>query len=667
MPLAARCLELLDSLQHPDGGWGYTSLGPVHTEPTCLALMALEHDPERFKQTSARACELLCSWQGADGAWRLGDADDGAVWPTALALFTIQRTQHLKSEAQSGSASDSRMRAFKLGLAWLLNLQGRKVQIDDFAAYRRDFEIDPTLTGWPWVQGTSAWVEPTAWACLALRHGGYADHPRVEEGLRFLLDRAMDDGGVNAGNRRVFGRATQPVPAVTALLLLAFAGCPDHPRLEAARQYLYCAFPNIDDLETLCWIRLALHSTLGTPGWALEQLASQIREAYARRQNCQLFSPSPVREALTALALSAEDANPFRWLSPDGGVATRVKDLARTDKSASLFDGLAKHVRLRFGAATAYVMHMLRPPPLESAVHIAAVSDYEVDLASVLREQYGAFREKVPLHGKRVVLKPNMVEYHRDKVINTDPRVIAAVIELCRQEGAAEVIVAEGPGHWRNSEYLVTASGLGDVLRHYKTPFVDLNHDELTKLPNMGRLTGLAHLYFAPTIATAEVVVSLPKLKTHHWAAVTLGLKNMFGALPGICYGWPKNVLHWRGIDNSIVDIALTRAPDLVIVDGIIGMEGDGPLNGTPKAIGVLVMGADPLAVDATCCLLMQMDPLKVGHLALAGQKKVGQIDAAQIKQLGETITARSQPFETIAQFAAAHGVERQAAVIGAE
>ena len=153
------------------------------------------------------------------------------------------------------------------------------------------------------------------------------------------------------------------------------------------------------------------------------------------------------------------------------------------------------------------------------------------------------------------------------------------------------MIVAEGPGHWRNVEYLVAASGLGDVLRHYKVPFVDLNHDEPVKRINLGRLTKLEHLYLSRTVATADVLISLPKLKTHHWAVATLSLKNLFGTLPGICYGWPKNELHWRGIDNSIVDIALTRTPDLAIVDGIVGMEGDGPLNGTPKHTGVIVMG----------------------------------------------------------------------------
>ena len=201
----------------------------------------------------------------------------------------------------------------------------------------------------------------------------------------------------------------------------------------------------------------------------------------------------------------------------------------------------------------------------------------------------------MPLTGKRVVLKPNLVEYHRDKVINTNPHVVAAVIELCQREGAAEVIVAEGPGHWRNVEYLVRPrAAWATCCAITSVPFVDLNHDEPVKTPNLGRLTGLEYLYLSRTVATADVLISLPKLKTHHWAGATLSLKNLFGTLPGICYGWPKNELHWRGIDNSIVDIALTRTPDLAIVDGIVGMEGDGPLNGTARPVGALVMGTRP-------------------------------------------------------------------------
>src|SRR5205085_2074650 len=173
----------------------------------------------------------------------------------------------------------------------------------------------------------------------------------------------------------------------------------------------------------------------------------------------------------------------------------------------------------------------LKQNDAQSPVHIAPVTDYNANLADIVQRQYEDFRAKVPLKGKRVVLKPNLVEYHRDKVINTNPNVVAAVIELCRREEAAEVIVAEGPGHWRNAEYLVRESGLGDVLRHYKVPFVDLNHDEPVRRVNQGRLTKLDHLYLSQTVATAEVLISLPKLKTHHWAVATLSLKNLFGTL----------------------------------------------------------------------------------------------------------------------------------------
>jgi uncharacterized protein (DUF362 family) len=291
-------------------------------------------------------------------------------------------------------------------------------------------------------------------------------------------------------------------------------------------------------------------------------------------------------------------------------------------------------------------MGALRPPPPASAVHIAAAADYDSDLVAVLRRQFEHFRAQVPLAGKRVALKPNLVEYHRGKVINTDPRVVSAVIELCKSEGASEVIVAEGPGHWRNVQYLVEESGLGEVLRRHNVPFVDLNHDEPEKLLNLGRLTGLDYLYIARTVVQADVLISLPKLKTHHWAGATLSLKNLFGTLPGICYGWPKNELHWRGIPNSIIDIALTNTPHLAIVDGIVGMEGDGPLNGTAKPMGVLVMGADLLAVDATCCRLMGLEPRRVPYLLLGQQKRLGRLTEAEIPQLGESIAAKMQQFQ---------------------
>lgn len=287
--------------------------------------------------------------------------------------------------------------------------------------------------------------------------------------------------------------------------------------------------------------------------------------------------------------------------------------------------------------------------PAESPVALIAAPHYGVDLADLITR--GLRTLDVDLSGARVLLKPNLVEFEPESVINTHPAVIGGAAVACRRLGAREVVVAEGPGHRRDLEYLLASTRTLPVLRDERLPFVDLNHDDVAAVPLRTWYTDLGTLALPQAVLDADVIVSLPKLKTHHWAVATLSLKNLFGTMPGICYGWPKNELHWRGIDNSIVDIAVTRTPDLAIVDGIVGMEGDGPLNGTPRHMGVIVMGADLVAVDATCCRLMQLDPERVGYLVMAHRKKLGHLAEANIQQLGETIEGRRQPFDTVPHF----------------
>jgi uncharacterized protein (DUF362 family) len=590
---------------------------------------------ERFAGAIDRGRAALLQCAAPDGAFRLPYTREEAVWPTTLALMTLQTIGGATEQVQRTATR-------------LLTLRGRILESQEAGEHQ---DIDLKIVGWPWAEGNFSWAEPTAWACLALRHLGQGKHPRVEEGLRLLIDRASDDGGINYGNRRVLGRITEPIPGPTAIMLLALQGHNDEPRVAAAAQYLLRPVHG-DDLEHLCWTKIALHAHRDRPGVAeaLSRLDEAIALAHERRQQTNWVRPAPLRQALTALALAVDKFNPFELprqepssapiqVAADHAVA---KKKSFGEKIGSMFRGWA--------VKAVGQLRQLTPP---SHVHIARADSYDDDLAAIVHKQYDHFRGKTPLAGKRVVLKPNLVEYHRDKVINTNPRVVAAVIELCKKEGAREIIVAEGPGHWRNVEYLVAASGLGDVLKQHDVPFVDLNHDEPVKTPNLGRLTGLEYLYLSKTIATADVVISLPKLKTHHWAGATLSLKNLFGTLPGICYGWPKNELHWRGIDNSIVDIALTRTPDLAIVDGIIGMEGDGPLNGNAKPMGVLVMGIDPLAVDATCCRLMMLDPERLAYLVLGANKRLGVLKPYDIRQIGETIESLAKPFETVPHFQA--------------
>jgi uncharacterized protein (DUF362 family) len=623
-------LERLASFAHREGGWGYVPDQPAHLEPTCLALLALNLQPERFGDVIEAAWRSVDTNRKDDGTYRLSRGRPEATWPTALVLFT---------QSSLGSSLSDRDRTASA----LLSLHGQMPPDRDCADL---IDIDYKIQGWSWAEGTFSWVEPTAWACLALRSAGQGDSLRVVEGQQLLMDRALDDGGTNYGNRRVFGRLTEPQVEPTAIMLMALQQIERKPRINAALRYLASAALESSDLEQLAWAKLVfdIYSDFDTD--IVSQLNDQIAASYHARDNESWLPPSVVREALTALALSTPRRNCFRLTPVSAAVSCRTV----TNPCPTLRRPPGR-LRRALRALAMEGAGRLRPVPPQTDVHIASVTRYDGNLVDVLGRQYEAFRQRVPLAGKRVVLKPNLVEYHRDKVINTHPNVIAAVIELCQREGAAEVVVAEGPGHCRNVEHLARASGLGDVLAHYGVRLVDLNHDEPTKCLNLGGLTGLEHLFVSRTVATADVLVSLPKLKTHHWAGATLSLKNLFGTLPGICYGWPKNELHWRGIDNSIVDIALTRPPHLAIVDGIVGMEGDGPLNGTPKELGALVMGCDALAVDATCCRLMRLDPEQLAYLALGRRKKLGLLAEKEIQQIGESIAALARPFETLPQF----------------
>jgi uncharacterized protein (DUF362 family) len=616
----------LAALALPGGGWGYLPGQPAHLEPTCLALLALSGDRERYARQLESGCRFLEDNAGGDGSYRLMRGRFEATWPTALVLFTRAALGHSHLDRVA---------------ARLLELRGQILPKDP--EYAEMMDIDVRLTGWPWAEGNFSWVEPTAWGCLALRRAGLGENPAVSEGLQLLLDRAFDEGGINYGNRKVLGRMTEPIPTPTALMLLALQATDSAPRVLAALNYLDEHTRYSTDLEHLCWTKLAFrtHGVHLPDSSAFSRLDNAIRQAIEMSEG----KLPVIRLALAALALDGTDWKVFRLppLSLAATESTNRQSAIGSRKSATPF-----LERVRSGARNFFIRGMgaIRQFPESSAVHLSEAPDYDGDLVSILKQQFDHFRALVPLTGKRIVLKPNLVEYQRNKVINTDPRVVSAVIELCKQEGAAEIIVAEGPGHWRNVSFLVEESGLGEVLRRHSVPFVDLNHDEPFKMLNMGRLTKLDYLYLAQTVAQADVFISLPKLKTHHWAGATLSLKNLFGILPGICYGWPKNELHWRGIPNSIIDIALTCTPHLAIVDGIIGMEGDGPLNGKAKPMGVLVMGADLVAVDATCCRLMGLDPQRVPYLVLGMQKRLGRMAEAEIPQLGLPIAVKTQSFE---------------------
>lgn len=310
-----------------------------------------------------------------------------------------------------------------------------------------------------------------------------------------------------------------------------------------------------------------------------------------------------------------------------------------------------------------------RPP---SQVAIRRVSSYESDLFALIYETLCEFIQRdssedkakrpggnsaasrsislISIRGKTVLIKPNFVGFDLLGCMNTHPAVIAAAREAFLKLGAGKVLIGEGPSMDRDTEAVVESVRLREYTGRLNGDFVDLNIDDVQRVPLKTRASRLKELYFPKTVLGADFFVSMPKLKTHHWAGVTLSMKNLFGIVPGACYGWPKNVLHWAGIGKSILDINAAVRPDFAIVDGILGMEGNGPIQGTAKQANVLVFGNDPVAVDATCCRVMGLRPEKVKYLADAGTL-LGHLAKEKIEQLGEPIASVRTPFAVLKEF----------------
>ena len=239
--------ELLD-LRGSAPGWGNRPGGMPYVEPTALAALALAgSDPQSGMDKSRAAVRAAAEWltglQQRDGA--LGIAPDlpQPRWTTALGALVW-------------STSKAFLAAREKGIDWLLSRQGTTWTPD----VAEPFGHDPRIPGWPWVEGTHSWLEPTAMAVLALRRAGHAEHLRTLDGLRLIRDRAIRAGGWNYGNSTVFGADLRQQPAPTGLALLALAGIDDADSgiVERSCHYLETILPTTRAPQSLCFGILAL-------------------------------------------------------------------------------------------------------------------------------------------------------------------------------------------------------------------------------------------------------------------------------------------------------------------------------------------------------------------------------------------------------------------------
>jgi uncharacterized protein (DUF362 family)/ferredoxin len=237
--------------------------------------------------------------------------------------------------------------------------------------------------------------------------------------------------------------------------------------------------------------------------------------------------------------------------------------------------------------------------------------------------------------GQKVLLKPNLLSGKApDRAVTTHPEIVRAVISLVQRAGGI-VSVGDSPGLGK-PEQVARKAGLMAVIEETGAHFARFEESVPVRIGS-----GTFHqLELARDILDAEVIINLPKLKTHQMMGLTCGVKNLFGAVVGM----RKVRLHLQaGADKEffalmLLDLAARVAPALTIVDAVVGMEGNGPGSGDPVSIGALLAGVNPLAVDAVACALVGVKPETVWTQKIALAKRLPGADLQELELCGEML-----------------------------
>ncbi|MFD4668773.1 DUF362 domain-containing protein [Lentzea sp. NPDC058450] len=204
-------------------------------------------------------------------------------------------------------------------------------------------------------------------------------------------------------------------------------------------------------------------------------------------------------------------------------------------------------------------------------------------------------------NARKIVVKVGLIEASRpEEHVTAHPLLMRELVLLLRETApsGASICIADGSGHERDTAHLLNLAGVQAVLDELRIPFVDLNTDDL-RVVETPQPMAFREFVLPRTITDADFVISLAKIKTHHRAGVTLGMKNLFGCVPGSVYGFPKTRLHYAGVARVIADLQSVVKPQLTVLDGVVAMEGTGPLDGSPVDLGAIVISKNTAAADA--------------------------------------------------------------------
>ncbi len=239
----------------------------------------------------------------------------------------------------------------------------------------------------------------------------------------------------------------------------------------------------------------------------------------------------------------------------------------------------------------------------------------------------------------RVLIKVNFITTKTwDTGATTDPVVVEAIIRRL-QEIPVEVLVVESDAMITNATKAFQVTGMAEMCERNGVEWVNLRHvKDRVGLP----VSGGAALkrVVVPRIVAESGIVSAAKMKTHTETGVTLGMKNLFGLLPDKL----KGKYHLKGMHRVVADITTAIKPHLTVVDGFVAMEGRGPVGGRPVQMETIVAGRDVVAVDATACRVMGFDPHEIGHIVMAHERGLGEVDDVEV--VGDGIKAAMRVFE---------------------
>lgn len=241
-----------------------------------------------------------------------------------------------------------------------------------------------------------------------------------------------------------------------------------------------------------------------------------------------------------------------------------------------------------------------------------------------------SFLDLTPLTGKSVLIKPNNGRKAKPgQGINTDPQVVAAVIEVLQKAGASRIAIGESPIVGVNTIEAFEENGIAEVARKYGIELINLDEKKpVIKKIKQGRVLNQTRV--CAEVFNFDLILSLPVAKTHMHTGVTLGIKNMKGCLHSrekvryhqVDYQ-PDNVFPEKSLDSAISDLSTILLPDITVVDGYIGMEGLGPSGGEAICSDFAVASFNPVAADLFACKMMGIEAADVPHLRLTAERNL--------------------------------------------